>query len=404
MHPRERLRHAVRGGELSGPDQAGLSKQDGGDGFWRSPQLIAAAALLVLIVTFVADISLSASLVVLTVFLAFSPLIASAALSPLVVGAFAAAATGLAVLSRLWDPGGVQYLARVVDVLLVGAIAVFASTYRVRRERDLATSQRIATVAQQALLPVLPDRIGQFRFATRYHSATASAQVGGDFFDFVADGNRIRLILGDVSGKGVDAVTQSARVIRAFRQYGASEFDLLSVARRIDAYVQPFWNWEFYATAVLVEIIDTARDVTVVSCGHPAPLHVSAAGAVTDLAVVPGVPLGLGPADEATRHPFGSSDRLLLFTDGLIEARDRQGVFLPRPSIEAALHQPTLEASLDALEATVNTHAGRFADDLALLLMVRDATGTAPPAVRSAFVHLAGVDGHDGAGDVASVV
>lgn len=337
---------------------------------WGSPQIVTVGALLVLLITLVVDIAVSPSVIVLTVFLAFAPLIASAALGPVQVAGFAVAATALAGLSWLWNSGGNQYWVRFTDVLIVGTLAVFSAGTRVRREHALQASQRIATVAQQALLPVLPNRIGDIHFATRYHSATASAQVGGDFFDFVADGGRVRVILGDISGKGVDAVTQAARVIRAFRQYGASEPDLLSVARRMDEYVLPFWNWEHYATAVLVEMAASADTITVVSCGHPAPVHVTSAR-VNDLHVHPCLPLGLGPADRSSQHRWLPGDRLLLFTDGLIEARDQSGQFLPRARIDQAVQEPTLEGSLDALEAAVHNHAGRFSDDLALLLLAR---------------------------------
>jgi len=163
-------------------------------------------------------------------------------------------------------------------------------------------------------------------------------------------------------------VTQAARVIRAFRQYGASEPDLLGAARRIDEYVLPFWNWDYYATAVLIEIRD-AYTLTVVSAGHPPPLHVTRTG-VFELPVQPCLPLGLGPANFSTEHSWQPADRLLLYTDGLIEARDKGGAFLPRAAIDRALQENALvDSALDALLDAVHQHAGRFGDDLALLLM-----------------------------------
>jgi serine phosphatase RsbU (regulator of sigma subunit) len=177
----------------------------------------------------------------------------------------------------------------------------------------------------------------------------------------------------------VEAVTQAARVIRAFRQYGASEADLLSVARRVDEYVTPFWDWEFYATAVLIEITD-AHTVTVVSAGHPAPLHVSAAG-IVELPVHACVPLGLGPAEQGTTHSWSADDRLLLYTDGLVEARDRTGTFLPRSEIDVALRLSDPDECLEHLLHSVYTHAGQFTDDLALLLMTHAPSSNGGPPV-----------------------
>ena len=343
---------------------------------WRSPALIAAASGLLLLLVTVVDLAITATVAVLTVFLGLSPLLASSALGPAATAGFAAAATSLAVVSGLWNHGqGAQYWVRIIDVAVVGTLAVLVSAIRTRRETELRATRRIATIAQQALLPVLPSNLGPVQLATRYHSATRAAQVGGDFFDFVADRGRIRLILGDVSGKGVDAVGQAARVIRAFRQYGASEGDLLEVARRIDEYVLPFWQWDYYATAVLVEITK-ADSFTVVSAGHPPPLHVSAFG-IQELSVHHSVPLGLGPADGSTSHCWQASDRLLLYTDGLIEARNASGDFLPRAAIDHGLRHRDIDISLDALLTAVHQHAGSFNDDLALLLMAN----SEPPVV-----------------------
>jgi serine phosphatase RsbU (regulator of sigma subunit) len=340
---------------------------------WRSTATITALSVLLLVAISVLDWWISPQVAVLTTFLALSPLLAASVLPPAATAEFAVAAVVLAAISGWWnDDRGTQYWIRVVDVAMVGALAVLVSASRTRREVDLQTSRRIATTAQQALLPVLPRRIGTVELAVRYHSATQAAQVGGDFFDFVTDRGRTRLILGDVSGKGVDAVTQAARVIRAFRQYGASEPDLLGAARRIHEYVLPFWDWDLYATAVLVEV--RGDTLTVVSAGHPPPLHLSTTG-VGELPVEPCVPLGFGPAHDSTDHSWLPGDRLLLYTDGLIEARDSKGSFLPRADIDRALQQqPDLDTTLDALLDAVEHHAGGFGDDLALLLMANTAS------------------------------
>ncbi|MEW1952614.1 PP2C family protein-serine/threonine phosphatase [Terrabacter sp. NPDC080008] len=339
---------------------------------WRSAWAIGWVSVALLALTLASDVLISPRVAVLTALLGLAPLLAASALTPRSTAWIAVAAVVLAAASGLWNTFGVQYAVHVVDVALVGALSVLVAAVRARREADLRDSRHIAGAAQEALLPVLPEQVGAVGIATRYHSATRTAQVGGDFFDFVADGGRLRLILGDVSGKGVGAVTEAARVIRAFRQYGASEDDLVAVARRVHEYVTNFWDAERYATALFVEITGT-EGVAVVAAGHPAPLHVSATG-VRELAVRHCLPLGLGPADRVTLHGWEPGDRLLAYTDGLIEARNASGAFLPRGSIEAALRHEDPNACLDELLNRVQAHAGRFSDDLALLLLTNAAS------------------------------
>src|SRR3954453_17462002 len=116
---------------------------------WFSPTVLAGASGLVLVVVTVADALISAHLVVLTVFLGLSPLLASAVLGPAATAAFAAVAVCLAAVSGEWNEAqGAQYWVRIADVVLVGALAVLVPPTPPRREADLRASRRIATAAQ----------------------------------------------------------------------------------------------------------------------------------------------------------------------------------------------------------------------------------------------------------------
>src|SRR5207248_2837606 len=118
------------------------------------------------------------------------------------------------------------------------------------RERRFARMANIADVAQRALLPLLPRRAAGVTVAASYQSAAADAVVGGDLYDCSLVGGHVRFLIGDVRGKGIAAVEQAARVIRAFRQAAALEQTPAAVVANVDDYVTPFLGDEDFATAL----------------------------------------------------------------------------------------------------------------------------------------------------------
>jgi serine phosphatase RsbU (regulator of sigma subunit) len=285
---------------------------------------------------------------------------------------FAAAAVALVVLSGLynqaWDTE--QQWVRLLDVVLVGAAAVVIAEVRVRRERRFGHVATIAEVAQRAVLPALPASAADVRVTARYQSAVEDAVVGGDLYDCSLVGARVRFLVGDVRGKGLAAVEQAARVIRAFRQAAASETLLPDVSRDMDVYLTPFLGDEDFATALLVDASQRGR-FTLLSCGHPPPMMIRADGTAELLTVPPGLPLGLGAGGEPVTASWGAGDRLLLYTDGLSEARDEQGRFLPLLELAPTLTAAPPDAALDGVLELVRRHVkgGRLGDDLAIVLL-----------------------------------
>ena len=142
------------------------------------------------------------------------------------------------------------------------------------------------------------------------------------------------------------------------------------MAADLDAVVAAVAGDEDFVTAVLAEFHDDDT-VTLVNCGHHPPLLVRL-GAGADLLPTgdPVPPLGLGPVPSAVTSAWPQGSRLLIYTDGLVEARDRRGVFFPLPENARALSQGTLEEALEHLLQRLRDYAGaRIADDLALVLI-----------------------------------
>jgi len=304
-----------------------------------------------------------------------SALVACAVLTPLVTAALAAGSLGLALGSAAWnhDWGTREQTIRLIDVLLVSIGAIVIAVVRARREQRFLRMAAIADAAQRAVLPTLPGRVGSISVAARYMSAAEDALVGGDLYDWYAFGELSRFIVGDVRGKGVAAAEQAARVIRAFRQAAARAPTLAEVARDMNAYLEPFLEEEEFVTALLVDATNSNR-LTMISCGHPAPLLVRAEGNGGEVDLPPGLPLGLGGDYRPGVVEWRPGDRVLLYTDGLTEARAGEQLFGEDRVAGILRRDPGEDVTTlckTLLEAARDFAAEPMTDDVAILAIRR---------------------------------
>ena len=265
---------------------------------------------------------------------------------------------------RRYDEGDVAFAE---DVARRAALAVETAHAFHEQSGRLASVTRVAEAAQHAILATLPPRIGAVALSARYVSAAADALVGGDLYEVVARDGAVRLLVGDVRGKGLDAVRHATVVLGEFRAAAADVDDLVDVATQIDRRLRPYLDDEDFVTAVLAEVTD-AGELTVVNCGHPAPL-VARHGRVEELATAPTLPLGLGAAPVPVRDQLEVGDRLLLYTDGIIEARDAQQQFVDLREVVATLAGGRLDEVLDRVLVALRRSVGAaLGDDLALVV------------------------------------
>jgi hypothetical protein len=260
---------------------------------------------------------------------------------------------------------GVPAVAIGVATVLSGVVA----RVRVEREGRLRAVTRVAEVAQRALLGGVPPALGSLRLAVLYASASAEASIGGDFYEALETPHGVRLLVGDVRGKGLDAVRLAGVVLGSFRDAAQDRPDLAQVTAALDRSVTRAIGPEDFVTAVLVQVLGDGSAV-VVNCGHPAPLLVRAGQATALDPPEPAPPLGLGPRPEPLRLTLALGDRILLYTDGASEARARGGFFPLQAAAAFALVSADLEAGLESLWAELQRHvAGQLHDDVALLLI-----------------------------------
>jgi sigma-B regulation protein RsbU (phosphoserine phosphatase) len=312
--------------------------------------------------------------------LGVGPLLASLVLRPRTTAVLAGWAMLLGLGLIVDQPERPGRLASHLGVLvLLAAFAVANSVLRTAAQRRLGQVRAVARVAQSALLRKVPSTVTAGRLASRYISAAAEARVGGDVLEVVSDGPRSRWLIGDTRGKGLSAVRLAGVAMTSFRdactQPGLS---LPEIARVVDRSVTRAAADEDFVTALFAEF-DPRGWLELVICGHPTPLRLTAGGDLQALTPATyATPLGLHPDIRPSTFTVGAGDRLVFYTDGLLEARDRAGRYFRLDNCVDTLRRPELEAAADELLNRLLAHAGRkLDDDVALLLF--EATSTAGP-------------------------
>ena len=234
--------------------------------------------------------------------------------------------------------------------------------------RAISGSERVRAQAEvleqvQALLLTTPPAwAAGFQVGVRYQSASGLAQIGGDFYDVVeVDERGLAFVLADARGKGLEASSLAAVLKGAFRSLAGEGAGPARILNRLDRLVAREGGDEDFVTALAGRLYPTGR-VLLASAGHPAPL-----GRGPRLVQV-AAPLGLGTQANESQGQLREGERLICYTDGLVEARDATGEFIDRARLEEVAAAGSLTDALDGLVALVDRHAeGRHDDDLALL-------------------------------------
>ena len=241
-----------------------------------------------------------------------------------------------------------------------------------RRSKDTRIAQALQSGMRNSL-----QRVEGITGHGLYSSATASAMVGGDFYDLIRLPNRKAcVILGDVSGKGVEAASVSAAVKTAIGAYAWEGLTPSRMVRLLNDFLLGFSRLETFAT-MFVGMVDLRRaTLAYCSAGHPPALLLRAAsGEMETLDEQSGVVGAFRGMPYHDGHvTLGAGDRLFLYTDGVTEARDPKGAFFGEQGLhDAVMEEATgdFDGLLDRMLGRLDAFTGRHLDDDVAMVALR---------------------------------
>lgn len=270
------------------------------------------------------------------------------------------------------------------ELLGVGSVIV-PTTEQVLARRELERlferERRIAEVLQTNLLSPVPRRIGDFEFETLYKAASAEARVGGDFYDvFRISDDKVGIVLGDVSGKGLTAAVHVAATKYAIRSRTYEQDSPAITMQQVNETLYRETEIEGFIT-IFVGVLDLkTKRLTYTNCGHEPVIVWSAANKEATLLGPTGPIIGAisGIECEEVCIELKPGDELLLGTDGLFEIKSDDGFLGVEGLLEiyTDLKKSGTTSAADLVQRVVEYCTGEVRDDVAVLRVTSVAEST----------------------------
>ena len=256
-------------------------------------------------------------------------------------------------------------------IALLACLGYVAARQALRRDQQLAEISKELEVARRIQLSILPSEFppsAKFRVAARYVPMTS---VAGDFYDFVlADDARAGLLIADVSGHGVPAALIASMVKLAATSQRTQASDPAALLSGMNAALHGNTQSQF-VTAAYVYLDAQREELRYSAAGHP-PMLLLRNDAVSEIAENGLILAAFDFASYETRtHRLQPKDRLLLYTDGIIEAANASGEFFGAERLSHVLRESAVVSAHEAADQIIRAVRGWATsqdDDLTVLV------------------------------------
>lgn len=259
------------------------------------------------------------------------------------------------------------------DIELFEVLADRASI-AIQNSRLFEQQKDIATVLQKSLRPAEPPLVN-IDIGIVYQSATEAALVGGDFYDFIQRGQYLHLIIGDVSGRGIETAIEASMVKYAFRLLISEKTKPAELLYRLNNSIIPQLSPGKFITGVYLIINTQAKEIEFINAGHPLPLifnYKRKTGYFLDGANNSAVGIFKDENYHLRKLQLEKDELLVLYTDGLIESRRNSLLFGESGLYDSTKKYSALEAQplADSLAYEARDFAeGKLLDDMAIIVL-----------------------------------
>ncbi len=235
---------------------------------------------------------------------------------------------------------------------------------------------------QRALLPQLVPDVPGYEFYFYYESAL---EIGGDYYDFIPlPGQRLAILLGDVSGKGVAGALVMVKFSVEARACLLREPDLAVAIRNLNTIMNGagLADIDMFVTLIAVVLDPRTHSVILVNAGHPSPLHFGPSRSTVAAAPASGPPIGIfnQPGYTCSHVQLQPGESLMLFSDGIPDAMDAQNLQFNLRGVKAHIegHASTPRETGESLIEAVKKHASGCSqkDDMTQVCFGRSAGKT----------------------------